>query len=64
MILMKWLYRLPQKKKFSGVMIGDMAVVVAVSETDKAMLPFESADRKFDTLNSYELCTKCKGEIK
>ena len=29
-------------------MIGDMAVVIAVSETDKAMLPFESADRKFE----------------
>ena len=48
LILMKWLYRLPQKKKFSGVMIGDMAVVVAVNETDRAMLPFESAERKFE----------------
>ena len=45
---MKWLYRLPQKKKLRGVMIGDMAVVMAVKETDNAMLPFESAERKFD----------------
>ena len=46
--LMKWLYKLPQKKKLNGVMIGAIAVVMAVNETDKAMLPFESAERKFD----------------
>ena len=46
--LMKWLYKLPQKKKLNGVMIGAIAVVMAVNETDKAMLPFESAERKFE----------------
>ena len=47
---MKWLYIDPQKKKLIGVMIGAIAVVNAVSETDSTMLPFDSDERKFEML--------------
>jgi hypothetical protein len=49
-MLMKWLYIDPQKKKLIGVMIGAIAVVNAVSETDSTMLPFDSDERKFEML--------------
>ena len=49
-ILMKRLYIVPQKKKFSGVMMGEKAVVMAVIETDRAVLPFDSAERKLEIL--------------
>ena len=40
--LMKRLYIEPQKKKFKGVMIGAIDVVIAVNETDNTILPSES----------------------
>jgi hypothetical protein len=49
-MVMTWLYKEPQKKKFIGVMKGDIAVVTAVMETDNAILPFDSADKKLEML--------------
>ena len=48
--LTKRLYIEPQKKKLSGVIMGEKEVVIAVNDTDKAPLPFESTDRKLEIL--------------
>ena len=44
-ILIIWLYIEPQKKKLRGVMIGDMAVVMAVKDRYLCCLQWTSLDR-------------------
>ena len=48
LMLMIWLYNEPQKKKLNGVTTGAKAVVIAVSDTDSSMFPFEREDMKFE----------------
>ena len=48
LILMRWLYNDPQKKKLKGVTIGANEVVMAVNEMESAVLPLERDERKLD----------------